>query len=85
MGSVTASVSTNNAQSSKLGDIKLAATTPGEYEGLELAFRRAVETVINSNNTVRAAVAAEVKTQILDVFDAAQAARKPWPFPRPVR
>lgn len=82
MGSVSTSVGNNLALQQALNNIKLAAANVTEYEGLEHAFRLAVESAINNNPAVRNAVAAEVQNQIINVFNAAAAgARRVWPFP----
>jgi hypothetical protein len=78
MGSTGVCVS-GTADEATLNSIKLKANTQLEYMGLEQAMRAAVESVIQNDATVKAKIAAAVKAQIIDKFNAAQGG--PWPFP----
>ncbi len=80
MGSTSASVK-GGANEIALNDIKLAANSEREYKGLEQAMRAAVESVIKNDPAVKAAIANEVRTQIINKFNAARIAGSPWPFP----
>lgn len=79
MGSTSASVR-GSANEAALNDVKLAAISETQYKGLEQAMRAAVETVIRNNPAVRAAIANEVRTQIIDKYNAARISGAPWPF-----
>jgi hypothetical protein len=85
MGAVSTSVNNNLALQQAVNNIKLAAASITEYQGLEHAFRLAVENAINNNPAVRNAIAAEVQNRIINVFNAAAAAAagRVWPFPPP--
>jgi len=79
MGSTSASVK-GSANQAALDEIKLAASSDREYQGLEQAMRAAVESVLQTNPACKTAIANAVKRQIIDIFNAAKAAGKPWPF-----
>ena len=79
MGTTSASVS-GTADEIVFNDVKLAADSELEYIGLEEAMRAAVASVIKNDRAVKAAIATAVRTEIIDKFNAAQAAGKPWPF-----
>ena len=77
MGTTSACVS-GTADEATLNNVKLAARTQLEYMGLEQAMRAAVESVIQNDAAVKAKIAAAVKAQIINTFNAAQGG--PWPF-----
>ena len=77
MGSTSASVS-GTGDEATLNSIKLKASTSLELMGLEQAMRAAVESVIQNDAAVKAKIAAAVKAQIINTFNAAQGG--PWPF-----